>query len=144
MTLLLSIHPAAQLTVIIIGFYAAYLGYRRIQSLHLDITAKFPRKRHAVSGAIALISMIMGSAAGSLIKGRYLQHTHLGTHEAVAMIIIALGIFGILSGYYLYASPRKRKIIPLIHGIGNFAVLLLAIVQIITGTAAYLRYVLHW
>jgi hypothetical protein len=108
------------------------------------MTAGFPRKRHAFAGTVALIFMLAGSVAGSFMKDRFLQNTDLGIHGAVAMLIIVLGLFGIISGYFLYTTPRKRKILPVVHGVNNFAILLLALVQILSGTAAYLRYVLRW
>jgi hypothetical protein len=144
MTFLLSVHPIGQLAAILVGLYAAYYGYQRIRSLHFGIATGFPRKRHAFAGAFALISMLAGSVAGSFLKDAYLPGTEMGIHSAVAVLIVALGIFGVISGYFLYAKPRKRKILPLIHGLSNFTVLLFALIQIVTGTAAYFHYVLRW
>jgi len=132
MIFLLSIHPIGQLAAILVGFYAAYYGYQRIQSLHFNKVVKFPRKRHAAAGAIALIFMLMGSAAGSFLKNTYLPGTKLEIHNKIGMIIVTLGVLGIITGYFLYASPRKRKVLPVIHGVCNFAILLLAFVQIVT------------
>ena len=144
MTFMLSIHPVAQLCAILLAFYAAYLGLQRTQSLHFGKTTRFLRERHAIAGAIALVSMLGGIAAGSIMVDRYLLNPAMGLHEAVAMVILLLGVFGIFSGLFLYLKPQKRRILPAIHGINNMVILALALAQIFTGITAYLRYVLHW
>ena len=144
MTFILSIHPAAQLGAILLAFYAAYLGFQRTKSLHYNKQTQFLRKRHAIAGFIGLSSMVGGIAAGVLMVDRYLLNPDMGLHIAVAMILLPLGLFGIISGLLLYFNPRKRKFLPVIHGINNLIVLFLALGQIITGTIAYLRYVLRW
>ena len=144
MIILLSIHPIGQLFAIIVAFYALYLGGQRTKSLHYNESISFKREHHVVAGTIALISMLGGIAAGFIMVSRYLDNPEMGLHVAVAMALLPLGIFGIFSGFFLYLNPRKRKILPAIHGINNLLVLILAVLQIVTGTAAYLRYVLKW
>jgi hypothetical protein len=144
MTLVLSIHPAAQLAAIMIGFYAAYLGYRRVQSLHFNRSVRFLRERHVIAGAIALISMLGGIAAGSIMVDRYLLNPDMGLHAVIAMLMLPLGVFGIFSGFFLYLYPGKRKNLAAIHGMNNLVFLILALAQIVTGIMVYLRYVLRW
>jgi hypothetical protein len=143
MTFLLSIHPVAQLVAILIGFYAAYLGYRRMQSLHFNKSVRFFRERHVIAGAIALFSMMGGIAAGVIMVNRYLLSPDMGMHVVIAMLVLPLGVFGIFSGFFLYLNPGKRRILPAIHGINNLVILILALVQVVTGIMAYLRYVLR-
>lgn len=142
MTFVLSIHPVGQLAAILIAFYALYLGFQRAQSLHFGKAVGFRRERHVIAGTIALISMLGGIAAGFIMVSRYLQDPDMGLHEAAAMIILPLGIFGVFSGFFLYLNPQKRKILPAVHGINNLIVLVLALFQVFTGIMAYLRYVL--
>ena len=144
MTLLLSIHPAAQLFAILLAFYAAYLGFQRTQSLHFGKSAKFLRERHVVAGTIALISMLGGIVAGFFMVNRYLMSPDMGLHLAIALILLPLGVFGIFSGFFMYFNPRQRRILPAIHGINNLIILILALLQTVTGIMAYLRYVLQW
>ena len=144
MTLILSIHPVAQLAAILIGFYAAYLGFQRTQSLHYNRPVRFLRERHVIAGAIALVSMLGGIAAGFIMVNRYLLNPDMGLHVAIAMLILPLGVFGIFSGFFLYLNPGKPTFLPAIHGINNIIILALALVQIVTGISAYLRYVLRW
>jgi len=143
MTFILSIHPAAQLGAILLAFYAAYLGFQRTRSLHYNKQTKFLRQRHAVAGFIGLSSMVGGTAAGVYMVERYLLNPAMELHEAAAMVLLPLGLFGIISGLFLYFKPGPRKYLPAIHGINNAIVLCLALAQIVTGIRAYLRYVLR-
>ena len=143
MTLILSLHPVGQIIAILFACYAAYLGLQRTKSLHFGKTTRFYRERHVITGAIALFSMLGGIAAGSIMVNRYLLSPDMGLHVAVAMIILVLGLFGIISGFVLYLKPKQRRILPAVHGINNLVILLLALVQVITGIMAYMRYVLH-
>ena len=142
MTFILSIHPIGQSFTILMAFYALYLGYQRTKNLHFNKSAIFKRERHVVVGTVALISMLGGIAAGFIMVSRYLNNPNMGLHVTVAMILLPLAISGIFSGFFLYLNPRQRKILPAIHGINNFLTLILALLQIVTGTAAYFRYVL--
>jgi hypothetical protein len=142
MTTLLSIHPIGQLFAILVAIYAFYLGYQRTKSLHYNKPASFKREHHVVAGTFALISMLGGIAAGFIMVSRHLDNPEMGLHVAVAMVLLPLSIFGIFSGFFLYINPRKRKILPAFHGINNFLIIILALLQVFTGTAAYLRYVL--
>jgi uncharacterized membrane protein len=143
MTLILSIHPLAQLGAILLAFYAAYLGFQRTRSLHFGKSVKFLRKRHVIAGSIALVSMLGGIAAGFIMVNRYLLNPNMVLHEVVAMIMLPLGLFGIFSGFFLYLNPKQRKLLPAIHAINNMIILVLALAQIATGIMAYLRYVLR-
>jgi predicted MFS family arabinose efflux permease len=143
MTLILSIHPLAQLGAILLAFYAAYLGFQRTRSLHFGKSVKFLRKRHVIAGSIALVSMLGGIAAGFIMVNRYLLNPNLVLHEVVAMIMLPFGLFGIFSGFFLYLNPKQRKFLPAIHAINNLIILVLALAQIATGSMAYLRYVLR-
>lgn len=143
MTLILSLHPVGQIIAILFACYAAYLGLQRTKSLHFGKTTGFYRERHVITGAIALFSMLGGIAAGSIMVNRYLLSPDMSLHVAVAMIILVLGLFGIISGFVLYLKPKQRRFLPAVHGINNLVILLLALVQVVTGIMAYMRYVLH-
>ncbi|MBW2506248.1 MAG: DUF4079 family protein [Deltaproteobacteria bacterium] len=143
MTLILSLHPVGQIIAILFACYAAYLGLQRTKSLHFGKTTRFYRERHVITGSIALISMLGGIAAGSIMVNRYLLSPDMSLHVAVAMIILVLGLFGIISGFVLYLIPKQRRLLPAVHGINNLVILLLALVQVVTGIMAYMRYVLH-
>jgi len=144
MTLILSLHPAGQLMAILFACYAAFLGFQRTKSLHFGKVARFLRQRHAIIGAIALISMLGGIVAGDIIVNTYLLEPDLTLHVVFAVVILVLGLVGISSGFFLYFKPKPRRILPAIHGVNNLLLLIICFGQIVTGAMAYLRYVLHW
>jgi hypothetical protein len=144
MTFLLSLHPVVQLVAILVAFYVAYLGIQRTKSLHFGKSSRFMRERHVALGTISLLTMLGGIAAGFIMVNRYLLNPDMSMHVVVAMIILPLGVFGILSGFLLYLDPKQRKILPAAHGINNLVILVLALLQVVTGIMAYLKYVLRW
>jgi hypothetical protein len=87
--------------------------------------------------------MLGGIAAGYIMVNRYLLSPEMALHVTIAILMLPLGVFGIFSGFFLYLNPGKRRVLPAIHGINNLAILILALVQIVTGIMAYLRYVLR-
>jgi len=134
--ILLSIHPILQFSAIVLAFYAAWLGIQRTRSLHFEVTAEFNRNLHVILGALALILMLCGIAAGKIIVARFLPEgmvLHTGLHGEAAMLSLPFLVFGLFSGFYLYLNPQKRKILPALHACNNLVVLLIAILQIITG-----------
>ncbi len=133
--LLLSIHPAVQFTAILLAYYAAYLGLQRTQSLHFGKTAKFQREQHVIAGPIALVAMLGGLAAGHIIVARFIQNSDMGLHKNIATALLPFLLFGLLSGFYLYFKPEKRKIIPAIHALNDLLILLL-LMQIFTRFSA--------
>jgi uncharacterized membrane protein YfcA len=143
MTFILSIHPIAQFVSILFVLYAAHLGLQRARSLHFGKTVKFLRHRHVITGSIGLIAMLGGIAGGYIMVSRYLLSPDLKLHETVALIILVLALFGIFSGFFLYLNPKKRLLLPVVHGINNLVILALALVQVVTGISAYLRFVLR-
>jgi hypothetical protein len=58
-------------------------------------------------------------------------------HEKGALILLPILLFGILSGFFLYLKPGKRKILPALHAVNNITVLFVAVFQIITGLQLY-------
>ena len=144
MTLILSLHPIGQLVAILFACYAAFLGFQRTKSLHFGKVARFLRQRHVIIGAIALISMLGGIVAGDIMVDTYLLKPDMTLHVVFAMVILALGLVGISSGFLLYFKPKPRRILPAVHGVNNLLLVIVSFAQIVTGAMAYLHYVLHW
>jgi hypothetical protein len=125
-------------------FYAAFLGVQRSRSLHFGQQGvTFRRKRHALFGAIALFMLMGGLAGGKIIAALVWQGLvviHL--HNSLALAILPFLLIGITTGLYLYFSPGRRKVLPVIHGLNNLVLLILLLVQAYSGIRVYLRYVL--
>jgi uncharacterized membrane protein len=65
-----------------------------------------------------------------------------GTHGKVALVILPLILFGLFSGLYMNRKKKMREFLPLVHGLINLTVLVLALYQITTGWWVYNVYVL--
>ena len=140
---MLVIHPIIQCSAIILALYAFSLGVQRFRSLHLKQKTVFQWKRHAILGQIALGAWLAGMLGGMTIVYLY-WHGFLitGTHARVAMFMAPLIIFGLSSGLYMDRNKKQRKILPTLHGLNNFILLILALTQIITGWGVYHTFVL--
>lgn len=148
MKFILTIHPVVQLTAILLGYYAAYLGIQRMQGLHFGRQVKFQRDRHVWIGAISLLTMLGGFAGGWIIASRFLHdheaqvaHAAMGLHATIALVLLPCMVFGIVTGLYLYLKPLRRTVLPAVHAINNFILLVLALAQIYTGGHIYLTHV---
>jgi len=140
----LSIHPAIQLCTILLTLYVFFLGIQRFRSQHLHRKgAVFKWRRHVLFGKLALSILILGAFGGmTMVYTHWSRVLMVGIHARVALIIIALAVFGLASGWYMDRNKKKRKVLPIIHGLNNFVLLLLALSQIYTGIQVYRTFVL--
>jgi nitric oxide reductase large subunit len=138
----LVIHPIFQFLAILLALYAFSLGLQRFQSLHLHQTVVFPWKRHAVLGEIALGVLLAGMVGGITVVYLYRHGVFLtGIHGEVALMMVPFMIFGLVSGLYMNHKKKRRRILPLIHGLNNLLVLLMAVSQIVSGWWVYRAFV---
>jgi len=140
---MLSLHPIIQFLAILLAFYVFFLGVQRFRLLHLNHKAVFQWKRHVALGEIALGVLLAGMAGGifavySTWHGLFIT----GIHGMIALVMAPLIIFGFISGLYMNHSKKKRRILPLVHGLNNLVILLMAISQIISGSWVYRVFVL--
>jgi hypothetical protein len=96
-----------------------------------------------VWGEIAL-GLLLGGMIGGITMVYVYWHGFLitGTHGKVALVMAPFVIFGLASGLYMNRKKRERKLLPLVHGLNNLAVLILAVIQIVTGWWVYRAFVL--
>ncbi|MBW2604994.1 MAG: DUF4079 family protein [Deltaproteobacteria bacterium] len=140
---MLVLHPIIQISAIIITLYVFCLGIQRFRMLHLKHKVKFNWNRHVILGKTVFAAMLAGLFGGVIMAYHY-WHGFLitGTHGKTAMIMLPLILFGLISGWYMNREKKKRKILPIVHGLVNLSILLLAFSQIITGWWVYNVYVL--
>ena len=139
--ILLSIHPVLQSIAILLAYYTAYLGLPRTLSLHFGKRTRFDRRRHALFGTIALGAILGGITGGVIVISHFLHGPILsGIHGKAAIAGLPLLLFGLVSGIFLYRSPRPRKLLPALHALNNLLVLLFTLFQGYTGVALYLFY----
>ncbi len=123
--------------------YVFYLGVQRFWSLHLHQKRLFRWKRHVLLGKIALLALL-----GGMIGGMTMAYLHwhgflvTGFHGRVALVMTPFIIFGAASGLYMNRKKKKRKALPIIHGLSNLVILILALTQVATGWRVYVQFVL--
>jgi hypothetical protein len=142
---MLLLHPLLQLLAIIVCVYVLYLGIQRFRMLHLKHKVRFQWKRHVTLGTV-VICLLLGGMVGGLTIVRIYWYRFLmtGIHGKAALIMVPFLLFGLLSGLYMNRIKRKRKVLPLLHGVNNGIILLLALGQIATGIKVYYDLVLSY
>lgn len=139
----LIIHPIVQFSALILTCYVFYLGYQRFSSVYLKQNVPFLWKRHVSLGVVALVTFLAGMAGGILMVYIYWRsYLITGLHATVAIVVFPLIVFGLVSGIFMNAKKKKRKWLPILHGANNTLVLILALVQAVTGWNILRNYVL--
>jgi len=127
---------------IVLALYVFYLGLQRFRFLHLHHKVVFRWKRHVALGEIALGVLLAGMLGGMTMVYVYRHGVFMtGIHGQVALVMAPFMIFGLVSGLYLNHKKRQRGILPLIHGLNNLAVLVMAASQIVSGLRIYRMFV---
>ena len=123
--------------------YVFYLGVQRFRSLHLHQKTLFRWKRHVLLGKIALLAMLGGMIGGMTMVYLYWRgFLTTGFHGRVALVMTPFIIFGAASGLYMNRNKKKRTALPMIHGLSNLVILILALTQVVTGWRVYMLLVL--
>lgn len=142
---MLSVHPVIQGSATLLALYVFFLGVRRFRFLHLYQGVAFKWKRHVFLGKIALGAWLVGIVGGMTVVYSYWYGFLItGTHGKVALVMVPFIIFGLASGQYMNHNKKKRKVLPLIHGLSNLVLLILALTQVVTGWWVYRVFVLGW
>lgn len=142
---MLSIHPVTQGSAILLALYVFFLGVQRFRFLHLDQEVTFKWKRHVLLGEIALGAWLVGMVGGmTMVYFYWSGFLMTGTHGKVALVMVPFIIFGLASGQYMNHNKKKRKALPLIHGLSNLVLFILALIQVVSGWRVYRVFVLGW
>jgi len=139
----LVIHPIIQFLAILLTLYVFYLGLQRFRLLHLQHKVVFRWKRHVALGEIALGVLLAGMFGGMAMVYAYWHGLIItGIHGKVALGVMPFMIFGLVSGLYMNRKKKQRRILPLVHGLNNLFVLVMAVSQIVSGSWVYRAFVL--
>lgn len=142
---LLSVHPVIQGSAILLALYVFFLGVQRFRFLHLSHGVAFKWKRHVFLGAIALGAWLIGIVGGmTMVYLHWYGFLMTGAHWKVALMMVPFIIFGLGSGLYMNHNKKKRKVLPLIHGLSNLVLLIFALTQVVSGWLVYRVFVLGW
>ena len=94
-------------------------------------------------GKISLLVLLGGVIGGMTIVYLYWQVFLItGVHGTIAFVMTIFIIFGGMSGLYMDRNKKKRTALPLIHGLSNLVLLILALAQVVTGWRVYTLLVL--
>ena len=139
----LSFHPVWQGSATLLALYVLYIGYQRFRFNHLGQTAEFKWKRHVILGLIVFGAWMAGLAGGYINARITWPGTMItGLHGWMGMAMIPFTIIGVATGLYMDRRKKRRKALPLIHGLNNVVVVLLALFQIYTGVNVYRFFVM--
>ena len=137
------IHPVVQTVAILLSLYVFSLGFQRFRSVHLKQQATFNWKRHVRLGITTMTDLIIGLAVAlTLVRLHWPGFLITGAHGKVGLVLIPLILFGLISGLYMNKVKKKRTVLPLLHGINNTILILLALSQIATGWEVLNQFVL--
>jgi len=136
-------HPVLQFIGICLSLCVLFLGIQRVRSLHMKHETLFNWRRHVSFGIMALITWILGFAGGLWVVYRSWHGYFItGIHATTASVMLPLILFGLFSGWHMDRRKKKRKLLPLLHGVNNTLVVLLALSQIISGIWVFRVFIL--
>lgn len=137
------IHPILQSTGICIALYVFTLGIPRFRTIHLKHKIRFKWKHHVRFGILASAIWLVGTFGGLYtVKANWHSTLITGSHAQIGLLMIPFALFAIVNGLYMDRKKRKRKVLPLIHGVCNTFMLFLALYQIYSGIGVYRTFVL--
>ena len=140
---MLFIHPVLQMLATLLSLYTFYFGIQRFRFLHLHQKVAFKWKQHLLLGWISLGILFLGMLLGFYMVNSYWHNILMtGAHGAVGFISGILIIFGFGTGLYMHLKKRKRRFLPMTHGIVNLVILILAMSQAVTGWKVIKMFVL--
>lgn len=137
------IHPVMQFLATVLAVYVFLLGWPRLRAAFTGDRAYFAWQRHVRLGMIALIILLAGMLGGAWITSHYWGGTGFtGWHYRIALAMTPLMFFGLASGLIMDRRRARRKLLPVVHGLVNLTVLILALLQIWTGIGVLRVFVL--
>ena len=140
---MLLIHPILQAGTLLLALYILYLGLGRFRGLHLGQNVVFHRQRHLLLGKIVILAWSAGLAGGLyMVKSHFQAYLITGGHARMALVLVPFLAFGLASGLYLDRVKKKRKVLPLLHGLNNLTLIVLVLVQAWLGVGVYHSFVL--
>lgn len=129
-------HPATQSIAALMGLVAMWQGWKRIEMLR-GKKVVFPWKRHVYWGTAALVLWTSGALGFYITLSIFGDVNITGLHATLAWPVIGLSIFGLITGYVMNKHKKKRFWLPVCHGVSNVLLVVLVIVECVTGVGLY-------
>ena len=132
--LTLMIHPLVQTGAIALAVYVFYLGFQRFRMRHLHQKAVFNWKMHVDLGQAAFSLLLLGFLVAPVVTYfRWGGPVFSTDHGQIGIFMLLLILSGFASGRHMDRNRKKRRLLPLLHGVNNLILLLLCILQIFSG-----------
>ncbi len=139
------IHPAIQISAILLSFPVMHLGIRRAAYNHFGREKRFNRKRHVLMGRVVFLLLFTGIATGLFVTGiNWKSYLISGIHGYTGILIALLVIIGFYSGTMLASRKSSSAQMIILHGINNGVLLLLLFFQIYSGYKFYMTFVINF
>lgn len=141
---MLYLHPAVQFASTVLAIYVIYTGIQRFRSHHLHTRAAFNWKRHVSLGIVVLLLWSIGLGGGFVVTRNVWYTTFItGLHAKIAVAMCPLIVIGFATGFYMNRAKKKRILLPLMHGLNNTILFILAIYQLYSGWQVLQKFVLQ-
>ncbi len=140
---ILGLHPVLQAGATLLALYVLLLGAARFRRLHLQQKTMFQWKRHVVLGTIALLSWTFGLVLGlALVRVYWHGFLITGPHGGRWVLLLPLILFGLFSGRWMHIHKQQRIILPILHGVTSLFLIIMALLQAVSGWQVYKEFVL--
>ena len=133
-------HPVLMALTLLLALWVAWQGVNRARFSLYKHKVAFNWKGHTRYGLVVMGLWLAGAVGGSIVTD--MLHgipDAYELHEGTASVMLALILFGTVTGLYMDRKKAKRTILPVLHGVANLLLLLLAVGQLVTGVAILLR-----
>jgi hypothetical protein len=131
---MLLIHPLMQLMATVLVLVVLQQGIQRFRFQHLKQKAAFKWKQHVSLGTCVIVLWLAGFVGGLVVVRNYWYAAFItGLHGKVGVAMLPFMVIGIVSGWIMHHKKKRRKVLPLIHGVNNLVLVLLALFQIYNG-----------
>ena len=131
---MLWIHPVLQLAATVLAVYVFSLGWVRFRANHLGKPGKFMWAGHVKLGKITHILWMAGLVLGQYaVMQEWGNNGVTGNHFFIGQTMMPCIAGGYVTGWIMDRERKKRRYMPLVHGVFNTLALLLALAQVATG-----------
>ncbi|MES9995891.1 DUF4079 domain-containing protein [Desulfovibrio aminophilus] len=137
------LHPIFQTLALLLSVFVLLLGWTRFATVYLGRAGQFQWKRHVTLGTLVLLTWLGGFFAGlgvAWLKWQAVFFT--GPHHRLALVMLPLILFGLISGLIMDRNRKKRRWLPLVHGLNNALLVPAGCIQLASGLLVLRDYVL--
>jgi uncharacterized membrane protein YozB (DUF420 family) len=132
---MLWIHPVLQFIATGLALYVLSLGWPRFQSNHLDKRMPFQWAEHVKLGKYTHILWMAGLVLGQYAVSQAWGNNGItGNHYWIGQTMMPCIAGGYVTGVIMDRTKKKRRYLPLVHGVLNSVAVVLALVQVGTGS----------